>query len=837
MQRVRQADFERQPRLQEQSPLGFMESVESVGSGLARGILDVDPDPSGSFLSRLAYKHREEPSQFAGQLLGYAVPYGLAAKGVGAIGKLPQLARAGAKVPGLVRGAIKSAGTGALASGVRETGRAISGTEADIGEVGKEAALFGAADIALRGAGKVVKPLMKRLRKPKTPEVKPLIEVAPKYTQVSKVSEGLRSEAEKRLIVNETAAPTPAGMKPYKILRVPGVTRGELEVMEKIPQQQPRQLVRKVKEGFENPIRMHERLGTKEIMYHPVREVENNAARRMKQAIHDFDKVKKTLPLGSRGKSSERIMTYAVAQQRGGMKVLGEMGVTEIPKLTPKESHMYQYMRGKLEGLYNELQQARMAAGLKPFPKVDNYFTFFRTIEGELQAGRDIIHIDPKKVLGSKLRTEKTPFRFAKSRILDDYGPLELDAIGVFERYTQSAVRHIEMTPQIAKMRQLLDGKFINKFSLEAENPDAYRQLNNWVNFVSGVDVHILPQAIERGLRKVNQNLGYAVLSYNLRSAAIQPTAALNTMTEIGPKFTLEGVKGLFNRQTRRFVMRNSNTLAGREHDIAITEMMQGLTGKTGAIKRKVGQVGIYPLQALDLETAKITWWGAYQKAQKVMGYTGKKAINYADDVVVRTQASAARSDLAPIQRAALGKSIATFQTFVINNWGFLTRDVVGIGNPKITNRVAMKKVLTYLVGATAINTLYEDALGVRSPFPAPINEYRRQLEKGNSQAKALYGAAREMMELVPLVGGGVRYGSHPAGAFLQTVGEAGKLATQPRITPKAGETVGKLLGVPGVTQAKKLHRQRQAEDKKKVKSTGQRKPRKRSRRRPGTRR
>lgn len=589
-----------QPEIQERE-LGWGETAKALGLGLVRGAIDVDPH-GGSVLSRAVYPYRDEPVHRIGEAAGLLAPYTGAAKVVSGVSKAPQLAKAAAKLPGMVRAGIRGAATGATAAGVRETGRAIQGREADMSQIGKEAALFGAADIALRGGGRVLKKLIKA--KPK-PVAKPVVEAVEPV-----------SEASKQLVVNKTYAPTPKGMKPYKILRYPEVKRGELDVMMKIPMQQPKRLVGKVAEAVENPIRMHEKLGTKELMYHETRAVENNATRRIKKAAEQFKGITKTLPFGSRSKSSERIMTHAIAQQRGGVKILEEMGVTDIPKLNPNEASVYKYMRSELENLYGELQQARMAAGLKPFPKVENYFTFFRTIDGELQAGRDIIHVDPSKVLRNKLRTEKTPFRFAKRRMLDDYGPVELDAIGVFERYSQSALRHIEMTPQVARLRQLLDGEFVNGFKLEMENPEAYRQLNDWANFVSGVDVHNLPKVVERGLRKINRNLAYAVLSYNLRSAAIQPTAILNAVTEIGPKYIQKGVQGLFNRQTRRLIMEKSNTLLGRKHDIAIADMMQGLTGKFGGVKKKARPSGVISPSSSRLRNGKSNLVGCLLERQ-----------------------------------------------------------------------------------------------------------------------------------------------------------------------------------------------------------------------------
>jgi len=769
------------PQKEIRPEMGLGEKALRTAANLSLGLAKMTP--------RMALGFLEQPGHLPEQAMGFLPEIGRRVRAASPIGKVDELRRTEAGIPYTTP---------------------VTPTPEERTEARREL-MTEPLDVVLALAGGAApKTLRAKLPAPPTK-----IKVAPKYTQVSKIKPEVPNA---NLVANETMAPTPAGMKPYKILRYPEVTFGEEAVMKTIPRQPVKGRIGKIGEGVENPIRMHERLGTKKLMYHPARAAENRAAIRAKTAITAFEKVRREIPLGKRSDASKRVMIHAVAQQRGGPQILAEMRITKIPELTPTEMKVYGYMRTQLEGLYNELQQTRMASGVKPFGKVENYFTFFRNIEAELQAGRPILNIDPSRVMRPKLRVEKTPFRFAKKRILDDYGPLELDAFGVFERYVNSAAHHIEMTPQIAKMRQLLDGKFADRFSLLEINPVAYEELNNWVNFISGVDVHNLPRWAERGLRKINRNLAYSVLSYNLRSAAIQPTAILNATAEIGPRWVQEGVRGLFNPKLRRFIMEKSNTLSSRQHDIAITEAMQGITGKFGGVKRKLGQAGLKPLQVLDLETAKATWWGAYQKGRKVMKMTNRQAIEFADDVVVKTQASASRVDLAPIQRSALGKTVATFQTFVINQWGFLTRDVAGIGNPKITNRQAFKKVMTWVAGATIINSIYEDALGVRSPFPAPISQYRRRLKEGDPQAKALYKAALEVGELVPIVGGGVRYGSHPAGAFAQMAYDVGKTLTQPRITPKTLETAGKVLGVPGATQMKKFQRMYTEEEEKKKK-------------------
>ncbi len=86
-------------------------------------------------------------------------------------------------------------------------------------------------------------------------------------------------------------------------------------------------------------------------------------------------------------------------------------------------------------------------------------------------------------------------------------------------------------------------------------------------------------------------------------------------------------------------------------------------------------------MQTIDYISAEITWLGAYKKAispknKGGLGLSREEALTYANDTTVKTQASAQLHDLAPIQRSLEGRFLTTFQTFVINEWNFLSKDV-----------------------------------------------------------------------------------------------------------------------------------------------------------------
>ena len=581
--------------------------------------------------------------------------------------------------------------------------------------------------------------------------------------------------------------------------KAPEIRQSEYETIRGMPE-----LRQKPLGGWtENPIRTFEELGPKikEIFYRPMKEAES-AAKRQFQKIHEqSEKLRKSLP----SKSSERIGTFAISKQAGGEEILAKMGVKEIPTLSPREMRVYEWMRKGLETYYEKLQEARAAAGKEKFGHVEDYFTFARQLTLIEELGFSPI-FSRERLLNNFIHRKTTPFRFEKHRV-GGISRADLDAFGVFNRYMESATRHVNLSPAIAKGREMLltfkDEKGEN-WILRDEKPSAAKFITEWLDFQSGQRKPQLPNLIEKGLTKLNKNLAFSILSANIRSALIQPTAIVNTAAEIGPKWTMAGLKSILDNTG----MEKSNVLFSRQFDVNVSESLSGLPGKIGRAKQIIGNLGMQPLQFLDMQTAKVTWNGAYKKAISE-GMSEKKAINYADDTVTKTQGSAMPSDIAPIQRTALGKAISMFQTFVINQWGFLTRDVLGVKNTSINNKTMFKKVATFVIGTTLFNILYEDVLGVPSPMPTPVSAFMKSLEKDDDMPSASLDAALEIAQFVPVVGGGLRYGSSMLGAPAEYISDIGKKISPnyTGFTRPTGELVGKGLGIPGTAQIGKIVR------------------------------
>jgi len=586
-----------------------------------------------------------------------------------------------------------------------------------------------------------------------------------------------------------------------------------------------------VKNLIENPIRIFEEYPTlKKTLYDQAKNAEATIARKIHEETRSIKDTRKSLP----PESNDRLGIYATAQQKGGKALLKEQGY-EVPELTPQEMAVYEAGRKKFDTFYDQINEARKLAGKQPLKKVENYFTWMRNVGVLKDMG---IHIINDSAPSVDIHLNATPFKYALARKIPKgralQVPISLKYFDVYENYARLALKHIYKTPVIAKGRGLLESfKFesgktkagdikFKKWNLAQDYPGLSSYVREWLDtFSEQKSAPIFgSEWLEKQAGKLNKNIGMAILSYNVRSASIQPTAIRGAWVEIGTKFLAEGISKNLSQKWREFAWKHSNVIAPRNMDVHIQSIFEDRVGsKLGKVKAKVAQLGIEPLKFLDLETARSTWLGAYDKGIKGMKLNHKQAVTYADDIVTRTQASGMPSDVSKIQRTATGKLATLFQTFVINEWNYISKDVLGIRNPKATVKSRVSKA-TRLVFATAmINALFEGVLKLRSPYPAPEWAILHAVEEGEDNPVKFAGEAlTELAEQLPVFGGAIRWSSpykpaqtaagQVASGTLSAVGKILRLEPK-QLTKEDLETLSKIIGVPGMSQAMKYYRRR----------------------------
>ena len=427
-------------------------------------------------------------------------------------------------------------------------------------------------------------------------------------------------------------------------------------------------------------------------------------------------------------------------------------------------------MRTKYDEYLERLNGVRRMIGKNPIPRRDDYFTHLTELTALEKLGIDLSqHKDVGQLLRLGVHRNSPYFVYAQSRL---GGKPILDAFKSFQTYEQAMLKFEKIAPTTAKLRELIQNEQTG-FRLFEKNPSAYHFLNDFVNMaVTGKTKVFEDKALSDLAGQIDKianigrkNISVAYLVGNLSSALIQPTSLVMTTARIGPRYAARGILEMMDDGLRREAVEKSNVLLGRMFDVFQADVAGGALSRAGAARNKVADaVQKYSIGFMDRMSAIATWRGSYKQAID-RGMKEKDAIRYADDVVVKTQASAAPFELAPIQRTELGKTITTFQTYTIR----FANELFDVFKEAENTKQIASRLATLVIGGTMMNYLYEDVLGMYAPFPRLVRGAREGYEK-EGIVGAAKGVGKEVVEALPVVGA-TRFG----GSMLGPVFEEGK--------------------------------------------------------------
>jgi hypothetical protein len=399
--------------------------------------------------------------------------------------------------------------------------------------------------------------------------------------------------------------------------------------------------------------------------------------------------------------------------------------------------------------------------------------------------------------------------------------PVSLKAYDIYRNYAVQTSRYVTEAPVISKARAIAD------VLKDSGNADKVRNaVVRWADHQSGQAAPDFTQSplYKRTVSFMNRNISRAALDANVRSVGIQPTSMIGTYAELGNKYTVEGLWDNAFPKKRAFAEANSNVLSTRSFDVNVTDISTPSNRGAAVVRAAskgmaaVSKVGITPLKIADKEMARSTWLGAQRRGAAPVkkggfGMSPRESYRYADEVVVRTQGSGHPSDVAQIQYSTTGKLLTVFQTFTINQWNMF-KDIFGGGNPRPT-KTRVGQIARLLLAVEATNFLFEDVLGVRSPLPAPEHAVMRGIKEDKSIPAIGLDVVKELGESLPVIGGTIRYANKwkaPGPAAFQVGWDAfqrvQEIIKKPELKEYDFELIGKLAGVPGATQGRKIYTQ-----------------------------
>jgi hypothetical protein len=582
-------------------------------------------------------------------------------------------------------------------------------------------------------------------------------------------------------------------------------------------------------EQFQNWYRVIEMISggrwtlTKEIFVEAPRAALDNITR---ETTHARNVIKEYIDMAPHKDSADAITYNMLRKSKDGVEALENMGIRpeQVRALDASEVAIMESIQAQYKNLFRRYNKARITAGLEPIREKAEYVTFFKKLD----------HIAENTGLSPvRIKTERQINALSPKYVERGAIPAEIETniFKIAEKYTSDVLRYVHMEPVIKRTSDILNVEKINgqDFSLRAQAPNAFKLLTDYVNWLSSgrnfADTTQQAKTANKIVDTFSNNLTASMLMYSIPTVLSQTTAITQAVPHIGAKWVMTGMRKMVSEVLPKMNTEDNPVNLSREmgsrkqyaDDANFASMVQrnlGRDAKTsiGEAHQKFIRGGFWAMQNLDYVVARTVWEGAYQKAKHTMTKVNKQpfdpeaAARYADDIVARTQASAMKTDLSPIQKTSTGRALTLFQTFVTANWNMI-RELAG-GTSSMTYSAGQKMATGLVLAMTysSWNLLYENMLGIESPMPAPIHTYHRYKEEGKDSHIAALRAVAEFGKLVPIVGGGIRFGSGflgPVPSSLHSVSQG--FSNPERFWEMGAWSALKLLGGLPTSQTKRV--------------------------------
>ncbi len=317
----------------------------------------------------------------------------------------------------------------------------------------------------------------------------------------------------------------------------------------------------------------------------------------------------------------------------------------------------------------------------------------------------------------------------------------------------------------------------------------------------------------------IRQNIGAGVLSFRLSSALVQFSSFADTIATIGEGWATKGASNIASsKEWRNFIMDNFPEIRKADgDDIAFREFGEGFLGN-------MTRTGLKPLQTLDGLMRSTAASGAYEKLAAEKGIVvdlknpDPGLIAEATLLMRNSQGSSFFKDQ-PLgittgyglaDNKSLNKTILTFQSFMLNRWDNINRQIWRMGIKEKNYGKAASGVFWLLIFAGAVEE------GIRRGSRKIINTISR-IDK--EEVSFITNTVLNMIQSVPLLGqvaSAMTYSSNPVpvlNAINDLVESTGYAIKSKKPMTKIRNAIAAVLatltltGVPGSSQASQIAR------------------------------
>lgn len=510
-------------------------------------------------------------------------------------------------------------------------------------------------------------------------------------------------------------------------------------------------------------------------------------------------------------KNFRRVGLIALSKQEGGVERLANSGVTQEQidsvELTEEELAAYNFVREKFDSLYPDVKKYSFDIYNEDVGKIDNYVSFMSDFEqmSDLELYQRFGQRAEEAV---NLRTKTVEQGFRKSRAGMSDIKLELNIDKIFRRHMDDVAYLLTM------------GKDIKMYSEIVNTPEMREKLGDigtlgwsqWLDLMArkgGVDSSKRVAALDF----IRRNIGAGVLSFRLSTVLVQLSSFADTIGTIGAEYSTRGAYSIStSKEWRAFIMDNFPEVAKAVgDDVAFREFGDGYL-------EKATRLGLTPMRIVDGYMRSVAAAGAYQMYAEEYGIEidlekpNEMLVQLATKSMRNAQGSSFRKDT-PLalstgwgltENLALNKTLLTFQSFALNRWDNMRRQIWTKGFKEGNYKKGATSVFWFLVFGSALEE------GLRF---AGRNIMHLLTDDDDEEEDFIKNSFFNIIQGVPIMGSiasALMYSSNPVPVLniiddifsgIKTTLTAKSASTKQRGALQVFGAVGSLAGVPGSSQ------------------------------------
>jgi hypothetical protein len=487
--------------------------------------------------------------------------------------------------------------------------------------------------------------------------------------------------------------------------------------------------------------------------------------------IYDFQQKHLEVSNKTLSKKEQKEVAAHLWNDQGGKeqskKILNDLGLKELPKLTEtqeKIKEMFKELVGEKTEKIQLLWETTMvddSGRPMEFGIEKNYFPFYYEERGSDLGIYSILQdyrVQSKIAFGSGLERQSG----VKLTPRTDIYKMAQEAVAKQELF-------INLQPTLLKKGTIFRTK-------EYQNKAGKINTKHWVGYIdemsrNGMSSNAVRTPMDGWLRKGRQNLSRGLLDLSFTSTAIQPLAMFDAMAYMMTYLPKKTVFKLAVNMVQSFVRPNfaKNTIEqslalktrkGGEEVISTfseNKLSKGTKIPRTTVEKIISKVKspFAAIQFFDIRTAAAVQKTVVDELSKVMPKEQAQAdADFIMDLVSGSSNLAYRPSI--MNKGELGRTLTTFQTFVLNEWGLATQDIIKKG---IVMGGKNKKMATRLFAVLGLGLLFlqaylEDKLR---------NKITNTIKGTDYESDPMWKTALLYLpERVPVLGnivGGIKYG------------------------------------------------------------------------------